>query len=392
MIVIVNFLPLAGTLISTNPSLESQFTDVFGPTWKTDIQEDPTYPFMHQVSFSMYDAYFGYEMPINAKYGQVYMQSHPRYVKDNATKAILSNGSAVFKNITHDLKFDAYLPARPEFTNITFGDGRTKKFPVLIFLHGSGSGVDRGAWNANFTTQYFANLGYAAFDISYGIIDYTNYPDTGGKPLGYDYVDSILQIANFTKYLETHAEYYHADLSNTYVIGRSLGGWMALSVGYLANTTYAGGNFSSQIQIRGVVPFYPASDFPGFGSKFFNLLSGLFNYFNLDIIAALQIRGSSEPSDLDFNPDWLWYNPLWVAENAEPGSLPLTFGLQGTQDLNIPAGAMHRLEDTLKKNGHKVIAAYYPFVGHVFDVMHWSPYGQSVLYYMERMMALTSVN
>jgi acetyl esterase/lipase len=392
MIVIVNFLPLTGTLISTNPSLESQFMNVFGPTWKTDIQADPTYPFMLDVPFSMYDAYFGYQIPINAKYGQVYMQSHPRYVKNRLNGEILSNGSAVFNDITQDFKFDAYLPARPEFTNITFGDGRTEKFPVLIFLHGAGSGVDRGAWNANFTTQYFANLGYAAFDISYGIFDYANYPHTGGDLLGYDFVDSVLQIATFTKYLEAHAEYFHADLSNTFVTGRSLGGWMALSVGYLANSTYAGGNFSSQIQVRGVIPFYPASDFPGFGSKFFSLLSDLFDYFDRDIVAGLQIRGSSDPNDPNFNPDWFWYNPLWVAENVEPSSLPITLGFQGTHDSNIPAGAMHRLETALKKNGNKVIAAYYPFLGHAFDVVAWSPYGQSGLYYMERMMALTSVN
>jgi acetyl esterase/lipase len=392
VIMIVNFLPLVGTLTVTNPSLETQFSDMFGTTWKNDIKSDPTYPFMREVSFSAYDAYFGFEIPINARYGEVYMQSHPRYVKDHSTGNIISNGSIIFESITHDLKFDAYLPARPEFGGLTFGDARPEKFPVLIFLHGAGSIVDRGAWNANYTTQYFANLGYAAFDVSFGAIEeYVEFPSSGESALGYDFVDSVLQIANFTKYLETHSDYYHANLTNTYVIGRSLGGWMALCFGYLAKTAYAGGNFSNQMELRGVIPFYPASDFPGLGSEFFGLLFDLMDYFDLGPVAP-QIRGSSIPTDPDYNPNWLWYNPLWLAENADPDTLPFTFGFQGTHDSNIPAGATRRLEGALKQSGQKVIAAYYPFVGHTFDVVPWSPYGQSVLYYMERFMALTSIN
>lgn len=388
VIMVVNFLPVAGTVIYTNPTLETQFTNAFGPTWETDIQADPTYSYMHNVPLSMYDAYFAYEMPVNAEYDRVYMQSHPRYVQNGQNGEILSDGSAVFNGITHELKFDAYLPARSEFNGINFGDQRAEKFPVLIFLHGAG--VDRGVLNANYTTQYFANLGYAAFDVSYGYMGYVNYPFVSGKELGYDFVDTVLQIATFTKYLEAHADYYHADLSNTYVIGRSLGGWMSLCVGYLANSSYAGGNYSSQMNVRGVIPIYPASDFPGFGSQFFGMLDDLMDSIGGEV--GLRIRGSSDPADATYNPDWFWYNPLWLAANAEPGSLPFTFGLQGNQDSNIPPGATRRLETALKNNEQKVIAAYYPFLSHVFDVVHWSPQGQSVIYYLERFLALTSVN
>jgi acetyl esterase/lipase len=383
VILVINFLPLVGTTTITNPSLENQFTEVFGPTWREEIRDHPTYPYMHQVSFSWFDAYFGYNMPVNAKYEQVYMQSHPRYVRDRSTRDILSNGSAPYENITHNLIFDAYLPARPEFKGITFGDGRPEKFPVVIYLHGIG--MDRGSGNANWTTQYFANLGYAAFDMSYGFTGWADYPYTGGKERGYDFVDTILQIAQFTKYLEANADYYHVDLSNTYIAGRSFGGWMALCVGYLANTTYAGGNYSSQVKIRGVFPYYPASDIPGFGSDLFQLA------IEAEMVDTPYIRGSSNPTALDFNPDWLYYDPLWMAENIAPGGLPVTFGIQGTHDYLVPAGATRRLESALKENGHKVIAGFYPFGSHGFDAIHWSPYGQSILYYMERMMALNSV-
>jgi acetyl esterase/lipase len=383
VIVIINFLPMSLTVGVTNPDLDRQFTAIYGEDWQEKVKNSDTYPFMRQVKFSFFDAYFGYEVPVNARYEMVYMHSSPRYVRDRATGEILSNGSSPYTNITHDMIFDAYLPARPEFGNITFDDGKPKKFPVLIFMHGVG--MDRGSGNANWTSQYFANLGYAVFDMSYGFTGWADYPYTGGKERGYDYVDTILHIAEFTKFLELHADEYHADLSNVFVAGRSFGGWMTLNVAYLANTTYAGGNYSSQVKIRGAIPYYPASDLPTFGSDLFDLA------LEMDWIDAPYIRGSSNPDDPDFNPDWLYFNPKWMAENIPVGGLPATFAIQGTHDYLVPAGASRRLQEYLSEAGHPVIAGFYPFGSHGFDALHWSPYGQSILYYMERFMALNTV-
>lgn len=380
IIIIINFSPLIGTVFWTNPSLDQQFDDTFGADWKSHIPKEELAR-MHQVKFTWFDAYMGYIVPGNAQYENVYMESHPRFVKDRSTGAILSNGSQIFTNITHKMIFDAYLPATPEF-NITFGDGKPKKFPILIYMHGVG--MDRGSGNANTTSQYFANLGYAVFDMSYGFTGMASYPYTGGKESGYDFVDTIHHIGVFTKYLENHSDYYHADLSNTFFAGRSFGGWMALVCGF-AQASPLGGNFSSKMQVKGVIPFYPASDIPSVGSE----LWGLGQDVGVLSEGEYYIRNSSNPKDPDFNPEWYWFDPLWLGQNTPKGGLPAVYAVQGTHDYLVPQGAVKRLEAFLRPNGHKIIAGYYPFGSHGFDALHWSPYGQSVLYYQARFMAVT---
>ena len=120
-------------------------------------------------------------------------------------KQIIDNGSTVYngnnyglENISYNMIFDAYLPAGTGF-NVTFNDSKPVEYPVLIFMHGIG--MDRGSGNANYTTQYFANLGYAAFDMSYGFTGYADYPCTSGKEKGFDFPDTIHEIGQFTKFL-----------------------------------------------------------------------------------------------------------------------------------------------------------------------------------------------
>jgi acetyl esterase/lipase len=276
--------------------------------------------------------------------------------------------------------FDAYLPATPEFDNIDFGKGDNIKLPVLMYLHGIG--MDRGAGNANWTSQYFANLGYLVLDMSYGFTGWADFPYTGVKERGYDYVDTILQLAYFTQYLEQNADYFHADITSVFIAGRSFGGWMALSLGQLANTEYAGGNYSSNINIKGIIPYYPASDIPSAGSELFGLGQ------SLDLIDSAYIRGSSVEGDEDYNPDWYWYNPLWVAENLPKGQHPDVFTIQGTHDYLVPQGAALRLDASLKKGDHNSILGLYPYGSHGFDALHWSHYGQSITYYMGYFLAL----
>ena len=41
---------------------------------------------MRQYQFSAFDAYFGFDIPSNALYNQVYMQDSPRYVEYGSNK------------------------------------------------------------------------------------------------------------------------------------------------------------------------------------------------------------------------------------------------------------------------------------------------------------------
>jgi acetyl esterase/lipase len=138
--------------------------------------------------------------------------------------------------------------------------------------------------------------------------------------------------------------------------------------------------------VKGVIPYYPASDIPYVGSEMFQLGDEIGLIDN-----ASYIRGSSNPADPDYNPEWQWYNPLVMATTAytPKGTLPPTFVIQGTHDYLVPQGAAKRIEKVCKENGQPVIAGYYPFGSHGFDALHWSPYGQSITYYMGYFLALT---
>ena len=383
LVLFINFLPTLGTLTSTNPSLENQFSTVFGADWEDQIPAELR-AYMRDNPYSTFDQYFGFEVPINAMYEIEYMKDSPRFVKNRTTGEMLSEGEK-YPGIVHSMIFDAYLPAGEEF-DVTFDDGKPDKFPVIVYVHGIG--MDRGAGNANWTSQYFANQGYLVCDMSYGFTGVADYPYTGGKERGYDYPDTIQQIGEFTKQLELNATKYHADMNNVYFAGRSFGGWMAVNLGWLYNTSFAGGNFSANMNVRGVIPYYPATDIPYLGSELMEVATG-------DLLNALDepyINGSSNPEDPNYNPEWQWYNALYQAEFlAEPGTLAPVLGIQGTHDYLVPQGATKRLEMVCRENGHTIITGYYPFGSHGFDALHWSQYGQSIIYYMERFMALTRV-
>lgn len=390
-IIIVNLLPTILTITHTNNDLEHQFTDVFGNNWQSQLT-DGERARLPQVSHSLFDQYFGYDVPVNMEYDKIYMYDSPRYVKNRTTGEILSDGSSKYAGIVHAMKFNAHLPAAGDL-RVEFDDPETAdvKYPVVIYVHGMG--MDRGAGNANMTSQYIANLGYAVFDMSYGFTGWCNIrknmdaDEWSGKEEGYDYPDTIQQVAYFTKFLSKPevADYYHADMSNVYFAGRSFGGWMCMNLAWLYNTSHAGKYFSDTMKVKGVMPYYPATDIPGVGSEAW----GIGEYLGVLDEGAPYFRGSSDLEDPNFNPEWNHYNVLWQAENSAPGTLAPVFGIQGTHDYLVPQGATTRIEDYCKANGHLFIGAYYPFGSHGFDALHHSHYGQSILYYMTRFMALT---
>ncbi|NMC05725.1 MAG: hypothetical protein GYA24_10960, partial [Candidatus Lokiarchaeota archaeon] len=102
------------------------------------------------------------------------------------------------------------------------------------------------------------------------------------------------------------------------------------------------------------------------------------------------IRGSSNPSDANYNPQWKWMDPYVLADKSKNGGFNVcpTILLHGTNDYVTP-GWSRQLESILEKNGNIAIGAYYPLGAHAFEAIHWLHYGQSTLYHVERFLALT---
>ncbi|MBD3185903.1 prolyl oligopeptidase family serine peptidase, partial [Candidatus Bathyarchaeota archaeon] len=380
VVIAINLIPLVGTYTWTNSTLEAQFSDVFGSNWRDTIPDDVASR-MRSVRFSWLEAFHGFEVPSNAKFTIPYCEDHPRYVKlHNGT--VLANGSSKYTNITDTFVFDAYLPQWLEFNGTSM-----EKLPVIIFFHGIG--MDFGSENVNITSQYLANQGYLVCDMMYGFVDWrksqdeTTFQNRSGRARrnGYDFPDTIHHIGNFTKFLEANADEYHADLDNIYFSGRSFGGWMAAVCAYGYNTTFFGTNFSSGITVRGCLPYYGAHGIPMAGSG--NLV------FGSD--GAVNIRGSSNPDDPDFNAEWIYFDPLQLANSSISGISQLcpTMCIHGTNDYLVVAGWSKMLDSALKENDHDSITAFYPLGSHGFDAIHFSQYGQSILYYFERFLAVT---
>ncbi|MHA1680509.1 MAG: alpha/beta hydrolase family protein [Promethearchaeota archaeon] len=381
IIVGINLVPVIGTSTWTNWNVDRQFDQVFGPDWESQIPGDLA-DRMRDVKFSWFDAFYGFDVEVNAMYTIPYCQDSPRYVKLN-NGTVLSNGSSKYTGILDTFVFDAYLPQW-----LDFNDSSMEKLPVIILFHGVG--MDFGSGNANVTSQYLANQGYLVCDMMYGFVDWrkantvSSFTNESGRPRrkGYDFPDTIQHVGNFTKFLKANEDYYHADMNNVFFSGRSFGGWMAAVCAYGYNSTYFGTNFSSNMKVSGCISYYGAHGILSGGSDNFLYSSG----------GASNIRGSSNPDDPDFNPDWIHYDPLQLVKSSVSGSTFLcpTISFQGTNDYLVIAGWTKMLDKALKANGHDSIAAYYPLGSHGFDAVHFSQYGQSIIYWFERFLALTT--
>ncbi|MHA1819415.1 MAG: hypothetical protein ACTSU2_04110 [Promethearchaeota archaeon] len=383
IIVGISVIPGILTPLWTNPSIEMQFDQQFGSDWRSKIPANLSAT-MRQVPYSAFENFFGFDIPLgDARYDVVYCQDSPRYVKNATTGEILANGTTKYSAILHNFTMDAYLPP-----GYKFGDGKPEKFPIIIFCHGSG--MAKGPGNANMTvTRYLASQGYLVVDMMYGFHGWAKSTDTDkNKKRGYDYPDTMLHVANVTKFLWAHRDEYHADLSNVYFAGRSLGGWMAATLTFASVSDFFGSNFSEHMVCRGGIPFYGAH----------GILDGGSDLLNSPLIQDLvdtnppYVRGSSHPDDPDYNPEWIYYDPFKMAEQIvlkEGKQLPPVFLIHGTQDPLVPPGWDQRLQAELLALNQTAIAAFYPLGSHAADAMHFSQYGQSILYYMERFLALT---
>lgn len=388
---LVFLLPVVHVPLGTNPALDRQFAEVFGPDWARRLPASTTVPGanvtpgqpLRPTRYSLVQNLFGYALPRAdpgsssdvpspapgspgqasiagaARFNVTYTVDHPRYPFPPGNASV----------VTHAFAFDAYLPPGVAFGPPPPGAPPVPPLPVVIFLHGEVE--DRGPWNANMTSRYLADRGYLVCDLSYGYVTHNQH---GPDHAGYTLRQVVGQLGQFTRFLAAHRAEYHADLDAVYFCGRHLGGGLALACGHGYNTTLAG-TFAPTLRVRGVVPYYP------FGATWGTPDAMLYGIYT----------GGGEKATYPIlaGADWQDLDPTWIARHAPAGSLAPVFVVAGTHDLLVPARYVGAYVATLRARGHPVVTGWYWHGSDGFDGAHFSPYGQGVVYYLERFLALT---
>jgi acetyl esterase/lipase len=355
--------PIIFVPVYTHPSLDQQFSNQFGPDWEA-VASSKTLQFgnLRSTKYSFYDNLFPFNFTANSKINVPYMIDHPPRVKGNNSI------------IEHTFYFDAYLPPQLQFGNETNNSTYASlKLPVIILMHGEVE--EKGAWNANMTSQYLARQGYLVCDMNYGYLHTTI---VGANNTGYYLTDLVRQIGTFTKFLAANAEYYHADMNKIYFAGRHLGGGLALLCGIGYNTTLSS-LFAPNMNVKGIIPFYPVSDI-GTEETF---LTDTMPYYGEGYLP-----GSANSSSPDYNPDWINYNPLRLLEKTNSKLAPIFF-ITGTHDFVIPMRYTVVFLEMAQIKKIDIITGFYLLGNDGFDGAFFSPYGQSIIYYLERFLLLT---
>jgi acetyl esterase/lipase len=363
-IVSANLVTTVSTPAYTNIDTEKQFSKVFGENWESKIPSELASR-MRPYKYSFFDNNFGWNISVNALYNVRYMSDSPSCPDKN-------------KSSVHDFYFDAYLPEWLDY-GVDAPTGTKNLLPVIIMMHGEVE--DNGPWNANMTSQYLANQGYLVCDMNYGYITGSLHGDNNN---GYLLRQVVEQIGTFTKVLEQNKSYFHANLSNTYFSGRHLGGALSLICGYGYNSTALNGIFSSNMVVRGVIPYYPITNFGESNDFFYGDVkedqsheSGC-PYFN----------SSSDESDPNYDPNWQYLNPIDIVNSSTSKFAP-TWMVCGSHDLLIPYKNLETYTTLMETKNQDVVLSYYHLGSDGFDGNHITPWGQSIVYYYERFLALT---
>jgi acetyl esterase/lipase len=184
--------------------------------------------------------------------------------------------------------------------------------------------------------------------------------------LSYTIQQQLENIAYFTKVLEANRTKYHADLNQTFIVGRSAGGHMAsiVTLGY-KNPLFAG-NFSSIMNITAGIWFYPPTNLTASKSAFFDkLLAG------------------SLPLDQQYNK----FSASYLIKNSTV--VPPIMIVQGSKDGVVGYQANLEFQAYTKSLNKTCIFVTIPWAGHAPDINFQTYGGQISTYYIERFMALT---
>lgn len=330
-------------LLSTPYSImyaENEFKDVYGEDWRDLIPSSASQYFL-QSQFNFYN----YLMGIPHK--DCNIKRNIQYYERNSTK----------------LFFDVFYPKEA-------GENLPGNNSIIIKIHGGSWRVgDKGIGNVPIISKYLANQGYVVFDIQYGLMIY----EGGGIDFTPEYVrgnftlhDMVYQIGYFTKQLETiYASQFNGNIDSVFIMGGSSGGHLASVIGLGYDDSYFSGNFSTAINLKGIISLYPPNS--------------AYNYFTKHDFVNL-IPGDPITNPIAFEK----FTPSNLVSLNDPPVLIY----QGTQDRLVPPINSEQIEKALEDIGNDCIRLIFPFATHCSDVITNNNFAQVWLYYLERFLYL----
>jgi len=341
-IIFLNSLPLITTPIAIS-NAELEFEDAYGSNWREKIPKEIESYFL-QSQFNL--AYYFLGIPQK----ECNIDINIKYYEDN--------------DLGIELYFDVYYPKATK-----------RELPghnsTIIKIHGGGwTQGDKSIANMLWVNKYLAAQGYIVFDIQYGLLDngektYLPTPDyVRSKDITLH--DIIYQIGNFTKQLALKwAEKYQARKDSVFIMGGSAGGHLTGVVGLGYNDLYFAGNFSEDLTIKGIIPYYPAND----AEKHFT--SGK--------------RDDLIPGDPDSNPlAFEKFTPSNLVDENDPSGIIF----QGLQDRLVNYQESRDIEKAMENEDLRCLLLEFPFAHHANDFIASSNFQQIFLYYLERFLYL----
>jgi acetyl esterase/lipase len=323
-------LPLASVPFMIRKA-ESAYQEAFGNAYLEDKTISVQNGFM-KYPFSLQDYFF---VPRSADY----------IVKEN----VLYYEGTTGKDAGLKLYFDAYMP-------VNNNGNPSEQYSVLIRIHGgSWTMGDKGPSNYSGTNKHFANLGYAVFDIQYGLSNRNASFASSVVPSyvkgDFDIDDMMRHIGIFTTFLADHAGEYNANLDSVFISGGSAGGQLAVAAALGITSGKYVHILDSRLRVKGLIPFYPANGLPPY----------------------VGIGGT---------PDFV--DPaLLVDENSSPCLI-----YHGTHDGIVAPKIASALKTTYaQESGAPCALLWMTFAGHGSDFYTPGYYNQVFLYYMERFMS-----
>lgn len=374
MLVISSLIPLV-PIPSSIQNAENQFRDLYGDEY-SELNTNS----MLQEPFSLWKQYN--IMP--SENAELDIRSDVVYHDNGADK----------------FHFDYYAPKE--------GAG---PFPVIIAVHGGAWFLgNKGPINNVPFSKYIASKGYVVFDLQYGLADIDKAADSADLELISDVFQSVIavwpklqyaaapdynqnymmqdQVANigqFTKFLATNADEYRADLSKTFILGRSAGAHIASVVGTGYDNPKFAGTFSDQIRLKGIILYYPPTDIKKMRDAMaegrlggYPKLAPAFNEFIDD--------GTLSAEELE--KEYEKYSAAYLIQDDVP--VPPIIIFHGSADGIVPYQEQGvDFQAIAKENERDSIFITIPNTGHAFDAVSPQDAGWQISsYYAERFIAL----
>ena len=249
-----------------------------------------------------------------------------------------------------------------QFFDIYYPLNLTGYHPAIIEIHGGATlNMTNRAITERLTAAYFTAQGIIVISVEYRI------------PPEAHYLEMVTDVRMAIKWIRDHAEEYHINKSQIFVLGRSRGGQLATTAIYSGmnnNSWYMknAGNFTSDdLSVAGVISLYGEVN-PYMAKEWGN-----------DYVDGLNkiVFGVSR----DEAPD-LYRN--CSAEYLIGPNTPPTFLMHGSLDRAVFPIESRHLAQALTANGVLNVYLELPTGQHGFDAFPWSPGGQLMYYYLER--------